>query len=163
MDRDLLEQLYQKYYHAALLYTTALCGSEMLAEDIVADAFVKAYLSLPRDLPSFQYWLLRVCKNLWIDHLRRQRHYGGDIPDTMSDPLTPELCYITDQRNRALWSAVNSLPLHDRELIAAHYFSGLPLRDVAVLMGKSYAAVRQRICRLRQILKKQMEDQGYGF
>lgn len=73
MEQELLEQLYRKYYPGTMLYCITLCGDLHLAEDLVADAFVKAYLSLPHDVPSFPYWLCRVCKNLWIDHCRRQR------------------------------------------------------------------------------------------
>lgn len=43
-----------------------------------------------------------------------------------------------------------------------HYFSALPLTEIAPLLGKSYAATRQRLVRLRQILKQRMEEQGYG-
>ena len=143
---------------------TALCGDEQLAEDIVADAFVKAWQTLPREVHGFQYWLFRVCKNGWIDHLRRQKRLAPDDRlQTLADPVTPEASYITGQRQQALWQAVRALPDRDRELITAHYFSGLPLQEVAALMGSSYPAVRQRIRRLRQTLRQQMEEQGYEF
>ena len=57
MDADLLEELYRKYSSAAVLYCISLCGDEHLAQDLVVDAFVKAYLTLPEDIPSFRYWL----------------------------------------------------------------------------------------------------------
>ena len=51
----------------------------------------------------------------------------------------------------------------DREIVTLHYFSDLPLQEVARMVGKSYPAVRQRLSRLRQILKQRMEEQGYDF
>lgn len=163
MDADLLEELYRKYYRATLLYCTALCGDTHLAQDIVADAFVKAYLSLPDEVPSFRYWLLRVCKNLWLDHLRRQRHLAPEeTMQPLSDPATPELIYIRSEEMRCLWNAINTLPPMDRELLTLHYFSDVPLVEAARLLGKTYPAVRQRMTRLRQTLKTKMEDQGYG-
>lgn len=162
-DKDILEALYCKYYSAALLYCTVLCGNDQLAEDLVADAFVKAYLSLPNNAPSFQYWLLRVCKNLWIDYLRKQKHLTSDEPlQNMADPATPESQYIQNEKRQALWKAISALPPLDRELVTLHYFSGLPLNEIAALIGKPYTAVRQRIVRLRHTLKLRMEDQGYG-
>lgn len=164
MDADLLEQLYRKYYASALLYCTALCGDEHLAQDITADAFVKAYLSLPDDTPSFRYWLLRVCKNLWIDHLRKHSREVSDEPlQYMASGDTPETRYILGERNRSLWRAIGTLAPLDRELVTLHYFSGVPLQEIARLMDKSYPAVRQRMVRLRETLKKQMEEQGYGY
>lgn len=159
-----MQSLYHRYYSAALLYTTALCGDGELAQDIVADAFVKAYLSLPREIPSFQYWLFRVCKNLWIDHGRKQAPL---VPEEqaafLSDHVTPETRYLANERNRALWSAIETLSPIDREIITLHYFSNIPLHEVAKLIGKGYPAVRQRLSRLRQTLKLRMEEQGYDF
>ena len=164
MDADLLEELYRKYYGPAVLYCTALCGDEHLAQDIAADAFVKAYLSLPNDVPSFRYWLLRVCKNLWIDYLRKRKQEVSDEPlQYLADHDTPESSYIRDERNRFLWNIIAQLPPLDRELVTLHYFSGLNLREAAKMVGKPYPAVRQRMVRLRQTLKTRLEEQGYGY
>lgn len=129
----------------------------------MADAFVKAYLSLPEEIPSFRYWLLRVCKNLWIDHCRREHRVAtGEVPETLADPHTPESLYLARERKQILWQAIAALSPLDRELVTLHYFSGLPLNEIAALMGKSHAAVRQRMVRLRAELKQRMEEQGYG-
>ncbi len=163
MDSDLLEELYHKYHSAAYAYCLTLCGDHHLAADIVADAFVKAYLSLPDDVPSFRYWLLRVCKNLYFDHLRRRKlEASEEPPESLSDGVTPESLYIQNETKRALWNAIAALSPADRELLTLHYFAGLPLRDIAPIVGKSYPAVRQRMVRLRQTLKQRMEEQGYG-
>lgn len=156
--------LYDRYYSAALLYSTAMCSDAELAKDIVADAFVKAYISLPQEIPSFQFWLFRVCKNLWIDHLRKQPMLlSEEHLLTVADHQTPESLYLDNERYRCLWLEINSLPPIDREIVTLHYFSNLPLPDVARLVGKSYPAVRQRLSRLRKILKQRMEEQGYDF
>ena len=156
--------LYDRYYSAALLYSTAMCSDAELAKDIVADAFVKAYISLPQEIPSFQFWLFRVCKNLWIDHLRKQPMLlSEEHLRTVADHQTPESRYLDNERYRCLWLGINSLPPIDREIVTLHYFSNLPLPDVARLVGKSYPAVRQRLSRLRQILKQRMEERGYDF
>ena len=163
MDQEILEALYRRHYSAAILYCMSLCGDEHLAQDLVSDAFVKAYLSLPDDTPSFRYWLLRVCKNLWIDHLRKQKFLTSAEPlDQLADPVTPETTYIQDQERKALWRAIRSLAPLERELVTLHYFSALPLPQIATLRGKSHATVRQQLSRLRRTLKQRMEEQGYG-
>lgn len=163
MEAEILEQLYRRYYRSALLYTLSLCGSVPLAEDIVSDAFLKAYLGLPEETPSFSYWLLRVCKNLWLDQLRRQRHLApSETLETLAAPATPETQYLQTERQRALWNAISALPAPDRELVVLYYVSGMPMTQIAALMGISHAATRQRLSRLRQTLKQRMEEQGYG-
>ncbi len=163
-ENDILQTLYCRYYNSAYLYCLALCGKKELAEDLVAEAFVKAYLSLPDEIPSFQYWLFRVCKNLWIDYLRKEKRLTSDedIP-YVADTDTPELQYLKKERNLCLWNAMRSLSPTDREIVTMYYFSGIPLQEIARLLGKSYVAVRQRLTRLRQTLKLRMEEQGYDI
>ena len=162
-EKELLEALYRRHYSAAYLYCLSLCGDGHTAQDIVADAFVKAYLSLPDDVPSFRYWLLRVCKNLWIDQCRKMQYTTGpEALEFIPDPNTPETIYLQNERKQALWAALNALSPTDREIITLHYFSGLPLNEIAPLVGKSYDALRQRMVRLRQKLREELEAQGYG-
>jgi len=163
MDADMLEELFRKYYAPAVLYCLRLCGDNHLAQDLASDAFVKAYLSLPNDVPSFRYWLLRVCKNLWIDRLRKEKWSASQEPlEYISDLTTPETIYLQQERSRCLWKAISELSPLDRELLTLHYFSGLTLQEAAKLLGKSYDATRQRMVRLRQTLKQRLEEQGYG-
>ena len=163
MDNDLLAQLYRTHSGPAHLYCLSLCGDPHLASDIVSEAFVKACLSLPEDVPSFRYWLLRVCKNLYFDYLRKKKFEAGpEALDQLSTGSTPESDYIQKEQYRCLWRILISLPPADRELLTLHYFTGLSLQDIAPITGKSYAAVRQRMVRLRKFIKQEMEEQGYG-
>lgn len=73
MHADALEALYRDHYRAALLYALSLCGDRDLAEDLVSDAFEAALLTLDDSHPSVRYWLLRVCRHLWLDELRRRK------------------------------------------------------------------------------------------
>ena len=68
MDRDVFEQLYQKYYAPALLYAQSLCRGRHLAEDMVQEAFYRAWLSLPDDVRT-----PRPCTGPW----RRWRKATG--------------------------------------------------------------------------------------
>lgn len=163
MDADTLEALYRRHYAAAYSYCIALCGQEQLALDLVADAFVKAYLSLPNHIPSFRWWLLRVCRNLWLDHLRKEKHLAGSEPlDYLTDGQTPENRYIRKEQSRFLWQCIAALPPGERELLTLHYFSGMSLKEIAELTGISYASIRQRMVRLKDKLRLKMEEQGYG-
>ena len=162
-ETEILEQLYRRYYSAAYLYCLSLCCDAHTAQDLVSEAFVKAYLSLPDEVPSFRYWLFRVCKNLWIDQCRRQQFTTGpEALEFIPDPNTPESIYLQNEQRNALWETLNTLSPTDREIITLHYFSGLPLTEIAPLTGKTHDAIRQRMVRLRQKLRQEMEAKGYG-
>ena len=146
-----------------MLYCLSLCHDRAISEDLVTEAFVKAYLSLPDQIPSFQFWLFRVCRNLWIDHLRQNKHQTiYEIPEDLPDCSTPETHYLANERQLALQNAIRTLSPQDQELVTLHYFSGMPLNEAAQLLGASYPAVRQRMVRLRATLRQRLEEQGYG-
>ena len=165
-EKDILELLYSRYYDEALLYCLTLCGSRETAEDLVEEAFIKAYLSLPGEVPSFRYWLFRVCKNLWIDQLRKQKWAAdSDVAVWLAaawaaEQNTPEAEFLKSEGYRCLWDSIGTLPQADREIVMLHYFFDMPLHEIARLQDKSYPAVRQRLVRLRQTLKKRLEEQG---
>ena len=150
MDRDVFEQLYQKYYAPALLYAQSLCRGRHLAEDMVQEAFYRAWLSLPDDVVSFRSWLFRVLRNLIIDHQRRQKHLA-DVP-----PLKREDA-------AALYRAMEALAESDRELLTLYCFARLTGAELAEAMGVSPAVIRQRLRRARVRLRQKMEEDGYEF
>ncbi len=166
MESDVLEQLYRQYHRQLLLYCMALTGSREEAEDLAADTFVKAYLCLPREIPSFFYWLLRVAKNLWIDRLRHRKYNAEQKDDEQEwtwDGPSPEQELLTRERSRTLFRSMQCLCPEERELVTLYYFFEWELGRIAQLQNISYSAVRQRLCRARKKLKKQMEANGYDF
>lgn len=164
--RDILEQLYVRYYKPAFLYTLSLCSDRDLAEDIVADAFVKLYLSLSDQHASFQYLLLRVCKNLWIDHLRRQNRSVPSENDPLrevADGDTPEERLLQNERLSVLYHCMRRLPEAEREILVLYYFANLRLREIAQLLQATPGSIKTRMFRARRNLKKILEDNGYEF
>ena len=161
MHSDILDELYRQYYGAALLYVLSLCRDRTLAEEIVHDAFVKAYLSLPDDVPSFPYWLMKVCRNLYYDHARRQKFLtDAPIPER-ADNTTPESVLLEKEDTAALFRAMGQLEVAERELLALHYFAARPIHESAEILGLPYAAARQKLRRARMKLRRLMEEDGY--
>ena len=163
MDRDVFEQLYQKYYAPALLYAQSLCRGRHLAEDMVQEAFYRAWLSLPDDVVSFRSWLFRVLRNLIIDHQRRQKHLADVPPPDTIDETTPENLLLKREDAAALYRAMEALAESDRELLTLYCFARLTGAELAEAMGVSPAVIRQRLRRARVRLRQKMEEEGYEF
>ena len=81
MESDVLRELYEKYHQKAYLYVLSLCRDRETAEDIVSEGFEKAFLTVEGCPEGFFWWLLRVCRNFWLDTLRKQKRQGGEIPE----------------------------------------------------------------------------------
>lgn len=164
MDRDVLAQLYERYYQPALFYLLALCRDRHLAEDLVQEAFVRAYLSLPEDVPSFPYWLMRVCRNLLCDHRRkRRRHADGDPPERPTVRRHRRSGCCSARSWIALYRAIARLSEDEQELLNLFYFARRPLSEIAQLTGMTPGAAKTRLYRARRHLRREMEEDGYGL
>lgn len=159
----MFERLYQQYYAAALLYARSLCRGRHLAEDMVQEAFYRAWLSLPEDVVSFRSWLFRVLRNLIIDHQRRQKHLTDDPPPDTTDETTPESILLKREDAAALYRAMEALPESNRELLTLYCFARLTAAELAEALGVSPAVIRQRLRRARVRLRQKMEEDGYEF
>ena len=157
----MLEKLYRQYYNRAFFYVLSLCGNRGSAEEIVQDAFAEACLSLPDDVPSFPCWLMKVCRNLVIDRWRHEKFLSPEEPKDRTGGQSPEEMLLGKERTAALYRALKKLPTGERELLALFYFAQRPTGEIAVILGISPVAARQRLTRARAHLRKIMEEDGY--
>lgn len=154
-----LEDLYERYARELYLYAYSLCQNTSLAQDLVSDTFYKALLSLEGTDLGWRSWLYRVCRNLWMDHLRGQRRVTFHPPDREpvddSDGL-PER-FIREERQQAVYRAVQALPDTDREMVTLYYYGQLSIKEAAEAMGLTPGAARTLLCRARKKLKQRLE------
>lgn len=154
-----LEDLYGRYAQELYLYAYSLCQNRSMAQDLVSDTFYRALLSLEGTDLGWRSWLYRVCRNLWMDYLRRQRHIAPHALD--QEPADhgeslPEQ-FIRAEQQQAVYRAVQELSTTDREVITLYYYSQLSTREVAEAMGLTPGAVRTLLCRARKKLKQRLE------
>lgn len=113
------------------------------AADLTQDTFMRALVGADRFRfeSSYRTWLLGIARNLHREWVRRS--YKAPIPDddidiaAMGDPDAAS----------AVADALDRLPFDERELLVLHHIAGMPSRDIALLLGISDAAARQRISR----------------
>ena len=74
-DAAAFEQLVHQYDRAVLRVAVHLTGSSEDGQDIYQEAFLRAYMKLPRFRfeCSFYTWIYRIVTNPCIDHLRKKR------------------------------------------------------------------------------------------
>ena len=90
----------------------------------------------------------------FVEDIRHQTHAeGGETPEHM----------LVDQTHFAsLADGLQQLRDDERILLNLRYYKGLPVAEVAELVGKSEAAVRKRILRALQRLRTLMEAAATG-
>jgi RNA polymerase sigma factor (sigma-70 family) len=114
-----------------------ITGSNLLAEDIVHDAFLR-WIDRP-DLTNPGGYLRTVVVNLSRDAVRRRgvadrlRH---ERPTPLAEPELDEL-----------WAVVRSLPEQYRVALALRFYEDLSERDIAELMGVRPGTVKSLVHR----------------
>ena len=144
MKSDIVDQLFSQYYNEALLYSISLCKNRTVAEDIVSNAFFKALSMADDSIRDFKPWLLTVCRNEFISLCRKESRFTGeDIPED----------YV-DDREEVIEGIIRR---EQREAVMLFYFSGLPIKSISEIIGKSETNTKVLLCRAREKLRNMME------
>ena len=161
MKSDILDQLFSQYYNEALLYTISLCRNRTVAEDIVSTAFFKALTMSDDSIRDFKPWLLTVCRNEYISICRKSSRFTGEeIPEDLADDREEVIeSIIRKEEYRSLYRAIGLLPGAQKEAVTLFYFSGLPIKAISEITGKSETNTKVLLCRARERLRKIMEEE----
>jgi RNA polymerase sigma factor (sigma-70 family) len=140
------------------------------AEDIVQEAFLGAFLNLHklRDHDRFRAWLMGIVANLGRSRLRMmpegyvQDWVGGRLlPEFTLEQAEPsaELIYQTRELHRLILGAINVLPTEQRDAVRLHYYDGLRLSEIAILLGSPLGTIKARLHHARRRLKDSLLSQ----
>ena len=153
--------------HQTFVYNLALrvLGNEQEAEDAAQEAFVRAWLSLPkfRADSRFSTWLYRIVTNLCcnrIPKLRRELTAIGEDdlleqPDVHSAP--PPESAEADERRTWLHRQIDDLPESYRLLISLRYQQELAYDEIASITGLPLGTVKTGLFRARERLRSALD------
>lgn len=140
----------------ALAYSYA--GDREDARDLAQEIFVRLY-EVRSQWPSgdeFLPWLFRVARNRSVDYLRRRRVRRpaatvdeaeiGELPDPGPGA---EARAIESDRRSLLHAALRGLSAINREIVVLRDVHGLPIQQVASILGVPLGTVKSRASRAR--------------
>lgn len=139
---------------------------EFAAEDVVQEAFARAYRKLDTFDPRYRLstWLYRITLNLCRDHLkspaRRERPGERDVsemtPQADAQPLA-DTRVLRRQRAQRVQRALATLRTTDREILVLKDLQELSYIEIAEMTGDSVPALKIRAVRARKRLKDALE------
>jgi len=161
--------LYERYLDRIYAYIYHRVGNTQDAEDLTARTFFRSLDRLEtyedRGLP-FAAWLFRIAHNLvanWHrDHSRRRFLPLDKFWGHGSASKTPEVVVEQEERQEALWSAINRLPKERRDLLLYKFSNHLSNLEIGDMMDKSESAVKSLYFRTLASLRKDLEARGWG-
>lgn len=169
---DVLVERYQERLYATVYHMTA---NHEDANDLVQDAFIKAYRSLRsfKGQSSFYTWIYRIAVNRSINFLKRHRRRAAnqtshdDVDSAIEhDPdFVSLLAHDTPHRQvglhelqQRLNEALQELSEPHRAVVTMHDIQGLTHADIAKIMACSEGTVRSRLFYARQQLQRLLSD-----
>ena len=140
-------------------------------DEVVQDAFLKAFLHLPtfRENLYFELWFTRILVNGCLDRLKSRKRKarwlvstdgrdGLPAHDPPSRSPSPEAALLSKERRSLLETAIARLPHRQRTAVILSHLEGRPAKEVSIIMGLRESTVRVHLFRavrkLRDLLDR---------
>ncbi len=179
MDRDLVEQarrgdreaftvLVHQVSDPLFAVAQRILRDQGLAEDALQNALVLAWRRLPklREPERFEAWIHRILVHACYDESQRARQWTAQIRVLPIDgPATPDGSGSLADRDE-LERAFRRLTVEQRAVFVLHHYLGLPLVEIAELLGIPAGTARSRLhyalAGLRDALSAEREHERFA-
>jgi RNA polymerase sigma factor (sigma-70 family) len=153
------EELVERTYSAVFASVYRLCGDRELAADLTQETYQKAWGALPKFDGRSQLftWLYRIAYTTFLNHVRRPKRITSlDEPDAIEvrdeRPRADEV--LADEQEAArLRKVVMQLPEDLRFTVTAHFWGGLPVKEIAEIENITTVAIRKRLHKAFSLLE----------
>jgi RNA polymerase sigma-70 factor, ECF subfamily len=170
-DLEAFSQLVKRYDRNIFRIAQHITHNEEDAQDVVQDAFLKAYTNLDQfqGNSKFYTWLVRIAVNEALMKLRRRRTdktvsidedvetEEGSMPRELADwGPNPEQLYRQSELSDILKKTIQGLPPGFRTVFVLRDVEGLSTEETAEMLGLSIPAVKSRLLRARLQLRERL-------
>ena len=151
-----VEEVFQAYGNMLYRIAFVMMKNAFDAEDVVQDTLIK-YMEHLESGKSFETeehrkaWLIRVNSNLCKNRLRFYKNHPKISVEQLSR-------YYEKEEDTALMDSLMLLPSKYREVLLLRYVEGYQGREIAGMLGLSESAVRKRLERGREKLRRILEE-----
>jgi RNA polymerase sigma-70 factor (ECF subfamily) len=148
----------QKYNGMIFSKVLGLVHHEDVAAEITQQAFIKAYQNLTSWTgETLGGWLLTIGYHLALNALdKEQRTRQEDLENVnpTEEPYSDEHEILLQKMEEA----IEELPETDLKILKWHYYEQKQTNEIAHLTGLSQANILMKLHRIRERLKKQLEQ-----
>lgn len=129
------------------------------AEDLVQEAFVRAYENIHRynDSCKFSTWLFTIAARLANSHFRKSRSFQT-VDDIVSTTSGPGQMVVEKETQQGLWALARSLSMNQYQVLWLKYAQDMSIKEIAKVMRKSQVNVKVLLYRARINLAKKLQN-----
>lgn len=171
-DEASYKELLENYRGAIFNLLYKMVRSREETEDLVQEAFIKAFRALPsfNEEYAFSTWLYKIAINNCIDHMRKKRlktysmnkplqskdgEVEREFPDTS---MSPDKNLLADERSKMIEAAIDGLPENYKIAIVLRHSEERSYEEIAQILNIPLGTVKARIFRAREMLKKMLKN-----
>lgn len=163
--KELLAELFDRYYKDIYTYLYSLCHDASLSEDLTSEVFLEVVRSITtfREESDIKTWLFSIARHKWYAHLRNKTHqiqaesihdlYDVNDAGLRDTPFPGDL----EQVIRSLLSAETELT----RTVFQMRMEGYSYFEAASKLGISESSARVVFFRAKAKIKKYLEKEGY--
>jgi len=164
-EADRFRRLILPHLDGAYSFARFLCRDPSLAEDLVQDAFLRAF----RGFRGFRggdprAWLFAIVRSSHLTWAERRQEPAVDaeavLETTPSEALSPEAVLVQQGEVATVRGALESLPEPFRETLVLRELEELSYREIAQATGAPIGTVMSRLARARQMLLAVLPMEG---
>ncbi|MBN2358231.1 MAG: sigma-70 family RNA polymerase sigma factor [Deltaproteobacteria bacterium] len=168
-DRRALDTLIRRHQGQVYRFGRRLCGDPHDAEDVLQETFLAMARSLGgyRGTASLSTWLYAVARSFCIKKRRRRKDAPSRLesleqlmpawPQALVDPgRTPDDRLVASRVQAALDHAIAGLDPKYREVLVLRDIEGLTAPEVGDVLGLTIEAVKSRLHRAREQVRRQV-------
>ena len=143
-------RLYRTHARDLRRFAVYLSGDPALADDLVSEAFARAWTTRDRvEFSTVRGYLFAIVRNLFLQHQRRAWR-RQPLDEQMADRRPgPEKLAGDQDRLRLVMRALSGLPEGDRAAVLMRADEGLAYEEIAVALGISVASAKVKVHRAR--------------
>lgn len=158
-DHAAFRALVARYQGSLYAFVLRMVRRPSIAEEVVQDAFVRAYRAAPRYEPNaaVSTWLFQIAARLAMNEAARARHaheVAGDESDVASEGPDPLEEVERRELSKSIDEALAQLPPQQRAAVLLARFEDMPYRDIGKILGVSEGAVDGLLQRARHTLAR---------
>lgn len=145
MEENSLEKIFREYSKKLFFYALNLTKNQADAEDLVSNAFLKAFVILEDADENIYAWLVKVVRHMWIDELRKRKHQideGSFHVEWIEDPKDIMKEMIHNEKVAWMYEQIFCLPIVEREILLLSLTMDVRDQDIADLLKLSVENVR---------------------
>ena len=166
-DKAAFGQLVERHLSRAGAIASRVAGNRSDAEEIVQEAFLRAWLKAPGWQPQdrrdggaqFTTWFYRVLVNLCLDRKRRAPFAPIEAADEVADPRPGGYdTTLQSETGSRVAAAVAALPGRQRAALTLCHYEGLSNIEAAAILEVSVGALESLLVRARRTLRDTLAD-----